>query len=78
MYFVNSQFKSRIDNNVIFRIFPKLNSQQFNLLSQLITETIDIIAIKFNFDLKERHLYEQQFEQNDHRDIKAILQLLLP
>lgn len=78
MYFVTPILKKEIENNVINKMFPSLNIEQKNMIRETTFDLIDLIAIKFNFELKERELYEGQFRQNNYRDVKGLILLLFP
>ena len=69
--YIDDKFKLYIDN-VINDFFPKLNKNDIYILSLLTNYIIDIISIKYNFDNNE------QWKQNNDRDIKGAILLLLP
>ncbi|CAH6421425.1 DEAD/DEAH box RNA helicase [uncultured virus] len=77
-YFVQNSFQDEIKNNVMNKLFPKLEQFDKQPLFEMYIDIVDIIAIKFNFDLSKKEIYEQQLRQNDYRDLKGILYLLLP
>lgn len=77
-YFINDNLKNDIKQNVVNKTFPSLNQQNKNLLLEYLINVIDIIAIKFNFDISKRELYENQFRQNNYRDAIGLLLMLLP
>ena len=77
-YFVTISFKDYIKEHVIDYIFPKLNIAHKQLLHKYLVDVVDIIAIKFNFSIKNRSIYEKQFTQNNNRDLIGLLYILLP
>nr|QBK88493.1 MAG: DEAD/DEAH box helicase [Mimivirus LCMiAC01] len=77
-YFITKPFENDIKKNVIELIFPKLNASHQQLLHTYLIDIVDIIAIKFNFDISKRLIYEQQFKQNNYRDLVGLLYILLP
>ena len=77
-YFINDDFKFEIRQKVINGVFPNLNIHHADILFEYLLNVIDIIAIKFNFNLLKRITYEQQFRQNKYRDAIGLLYLLLP
>lgn len=77
-YFIENGFKYEIKTNTVDKIFPVLNAYHKNLLFEYLINIIDIIAIKFNFDLNNRYMYEYQFRQNNYKDAVGLLFMLLP
>lgn len=77
-YFITDSFKSEIKKNVIDSTFSSLNDNDKSMLFGYLINVIDIIAIKFNFDIDKKKLYEHQFRQNNYRDAMGLLLLLLP
>lgn len=63
-------------NKVVKNHFPKLNKNDVDILTDLTISNIDLISFYFNFK-KEKEYYEQ-WRQNNFKDIKAVLLLLLP
>ena len=63
--------------NILNVIFPILIKDDMNLLLDGIDKVINLIKIKFNFSNREDILWKQ-LKQNNDRDIKAIVQMLLP
>ena len=61
-----------IIKNMVRNYFPKLNTMDINVINILTVYTINYISIKFNITSTE------QWTQNNNRDIKAIINLLLP
>lgn len=76
-YFITSDFKKHI-KKVVANQYPKLNSDDLNLLVKLLTDIIDHIAIKFCFNKLYFDKYQIQFMQNNNRDILGVLNILLP
>jgi hypothetical protein len=76
----NKSFKINDNNvqNVIDKIFPNLKQDQQKLIKTDTLQIIEYIACRFCFDLKNKELYYNQFYQNDYRDIKSVINLLLP
>ena len=77
-YFITSAFEYDIKKNVVESIFPNLSIDHQNILHKYLIDVVDIIAIKFNFDLRDRIKYEKQFKQNEYRDLNGLLYMLLP
>ena len=78
MYFVTNNFSSEIKKNVVWSVFPNLNSIHQNILHEYLIKVIDTIAIKFNFMPTKRDTYEDQLRQNGYRDTIGFLLILLP
>lgn len=79
MSFVDNDFKNYIKLKVLDEIFPILNNEQKNNLLNYLIQIINYISIKYNFSKFGKHedfLY--QFKQNSNRDLRALLNLLLP
>lgn len=74
--FVNTEFKNKI-NVVVNDFFPNLNKEDLKVLQILTTYTVDIISFKYNFKSSDDD-YIQQWMQNNNRDIKGVILLLLP
>lgn len=77
-YFITSGFKSELQNNAINESFKNLNAEHKSILLNYLSDIIDVIAIKFNFRISQRDIYEQQFRQNNYKDAIGLLYLLLP
>ena len=77
MVFVSDQLRNIIIN-VVIGTFPSLNSSERNILIDYLVSLINFMSIAFNFDETKKTLYENQFTQNDHRDLIALLLILLP
>jgi len=77
-YFITDGFKGEINNNVMNSVFPNLNNYHKEILLNYLINIIDIIAIKFNFNLQTKDVYEQQFRQNNYKDTVGLLFMLLP
>lgn len=73
--FVDEEFKIKI-NFVINDFFPSLNSDDINVLIILTTFLIDVIAHKYHFE--KNSSYYNQLTQNNAKDMKGIILLLLP
>jgi hypothetical protein len=80
MNFINKSFKINDNNivNVINKIFPNLNQSHKNLIKNYTSQIIEYISCRFCFDLNNKELYYYQFYQNNFRDIKSVINLLLP
>ena len=76
--FVTDGFKAEINNNVMKSVFPNLQNNHREILFNYLINVIDIIAIKFNFNLQLKDVYEQQFRQNNYKDTIGLLFMLLP
>lgn len=63
------------------KILTKLVYNEFNVLMKLLYNIIDYISVRFCFDPSKQNLidiYWDQLLQNNHRDLIAIFNLLLP
>ena len=74
--FINEKLSESI-KLTINKLFPKLNIDDINILINLTKFCIDIISNKFNFNKSNNHYYVQ-WEQNNYRDIRSVVLLLLP
>lgn len=77
MKFINNSFEKNV-NDTITLIFPNLIINERNLLKYYTLNIIEYISCRFCFDLNNKNLYYDQFYQNNYRDIKSIIVLLLP
>ncbi len=75
--FVTNEFQEHIKSHVINKIFPVLNSVESNLLVELLTNIINVIAITFNFNNKDDR-YMSYLAQNNSTNLIGLLLLLLP
>src|SRR5579872_2253004 len=66
-----------IKTRLISRFYPSLVTSDKDLLTDGITQVINFIWLKFNFQNKGEILWEQLI-QNDLLDLRAIVQMLLP
>ena len=66
-----------IDNNCL-NVFPKLKASDRLYLIDRLSNMINIIAYRLNFNFNERDIYENQFRQNNYRDVTALMFILLP
>jgi len=73
--FVNNNFSKEIQN-VIDLLFLKLNNKDKKYLTILSIYIIELISFKYNF--KNIELYYNQWRQNNYRDVKSAILLLLP
>lgn len=79
LQFVNKMAKPQfisIISNVVKNLFPNLDKNDINILVILTTYIIDLISMKYGFD--NNIMYTRQWEQNNYRDIKGVILLLLP
>lgn len=76
MKFINDSFKTNI-TKVINQIFPNLNKDK-DIIKDYTIFIIEYISCRFCFDLDKKNIYYDQFYQNDFRDIKSVINLLLP
>jgi len=65
-------------SNVINNEFKSLRSEDKVLLNNHLIEVINVIFIKFGFDLNNPETYYNQFRQNNYRDIKGLINIILP
>jgi hypothetical protein len=73
--FINDNFKLLV-NNVVYDFFPKLNKDDIRILVILTNFIINLISNKNGF--KNEQEYYNQWTQNNNRDIKGVILLLLP
>ncbi|ARF09815.1 HrpA-like RNA helicase [Indivirus ILV1] len=77
-FFIKEGFKLELQNNVINKVFKNLNIEHKSILLDYLIDIIDVIAIKFGFNMDKRDEYERQFTQNNYKDAVGLLYLLLP
>ena len=73
--FVTPNLK-KIINNTVRNFFPQLNLQDIEILQGLTVFMVDLISTKLSFEKSDN--YYNQWTQNNYRDIKGIVLLLLP
>jgi hypothetical protein len=73
--FVDENFQIEI-NIVIDDFFPKLNLEDKKALNVLTGFIVDIISMKYSFEKTQPYYY--QWTQNNYRDLKGVILLLLP
>ena len=73
--FVDENFQIEI-NAVIDNFFPKLNLEDKKALNSLTGFIVDIISMKYSFEKTKPYYY--QWAQNNYRDLKGVILLLLP
>ena len=76
-YFIENKFKLEI-KNVVAKIFKNLYSDHKILIQKYLIGIMELICIKFNFNDHNKPLYYNQFRQNNYRDVKGIINILLP
>ncbi len=77
MEFVDEIFSKKL-LEVIQLVFPNLVRHHQDLLLKYLGNIIDLISVRFNFDLDKKKDYEYQFMQNDYKDARGLLLMLLP
>ena len=77
MSFVDELFNKKL-LDVIQIVYPNLVRHNQDLLLKYLVGIIELIVIKFNFNLKNRESYVNQFMQNNYRDIRGLLLMLIP
>ena len=75
-YYINEKLKKIIEKTVK-SVFPKLQESDIEILSVYTKTLVKYISKTYFFDNKDDK-YEKQWLQNDCRDIKSVLLLLLP
>ena len=75
---MNKSFEINNIKNVLDPIFPNLNYKEKELIIKYTSQIIKYIACRFCFNLEEEEIYYEQFNQNNFRDIKSVINLLLP
>lgn len=80
---MNKSFEINNNNviNILDQIFPNLNNEDKQLIIKYTSLIIKYIACRFCFNLNnsdQLELYYYQFYQNNNRDIKSVINLLLP
>ena len=73
--FINNNLKLNI-TNIVNEFIPKLNNEDKEILVSLTIFLVDIISYKYDF--KKTNEYYNQWLQNQNRDIKGVILLLLP
>ena len=73
--FINLEFKHYITNTVN-NFFPLLNEKDKYILTILTIFLINLIFYKFHF--KNELIFYNQWKQNNDRDIKSVILLILP
>ena len=73
--FIDDEFKKIIKQN-INNLFPKLNDTDIVVLNILTIYIVDIISMKYSFEKTKEYYY--QWTQNNQRDLKGAILLLLP
>ena len=73
--FIDTKFQTEI-NMVINDFFPILNPDDKKALNILTGFIVDIISMKYSFEKTEPYYY--QWRQNNYRDLKGAILLLLP
>ena len=76
--FFSQNFYDDINKNVMAKIFPNLISAHRDILYTYLTQIINLIAIRFNFDETNKNEYAFQFTCNNYRDTIGLLYILLP
>jgi hypothetical protein len=74
--FINDSLSNNIKKTVNI-LFPNLNTQDSEVLFLFTENIIEKISNYLNFNEKDNDYYKQWI-QNDYRDIKGIILLLLP
>jgi hypothetical protein len=77
----NSEKYLYIRSNVVSKVFPNLNETDTEILTQKLVWVINLICFKFGFlgnDKKDPMVLWYQLLQNNMRDIRGILYMLLP
>lgn len=75
-YQLTKNFKDELQKHVIDNTFQSLSINHKNMLFKYLDKIIVYISIKFQ--IFEQDVYEKQLRQNNYRDVKGILSLLLP
>jgi hypothetical protein len=74
--FVNEKLKQDINNSVKI-LFPNINQTDSQILYLFTENIIEKISLYFNFKIGDSRFYSQ-WTQNNYRDIKGVILLLLP
>jgi len=74
--FITDNFTIEI-KKVVRNFFPKLNQQDCEIIQDLTIFIVELISNKLSFD-KDIKDYYDQWTQNNYRDIKGVILLLLP
>lgn len=78
MEFVDDNFKKELFTNVINKTFTSMNILDKEFLHKKLVSILNIVSIKFNFNMNYIDLYKKQFRINNYRDSISFLLLLLP
>jgi len=76
--FFPPSFENEIFVKVLNVVFPSLNVEDKKFLNLMLVGIINFIALKFNFDNDNVKLYEDQFRNNKYRDIRKLINTILP
>ena len=74
--FITNNFTNEI-KKVVRNFFPKLNQQDIEIIQDLTVFVVELISNKLSFDKNNKDYYDQ-WTQNNNRDIKGVILLLLP
>jgi hypothetical protein len=78
--YINNLQSNKLEKSIeetVKVVFPKLKKSDLNLLIDYTKQLVDFISDFYFFDINNED-YEQQWLQNNNRDIKSALLLLLP
>lgn len=78
MDFITPEFNNEIKERVIKMIFQNLKNEHMQLLHSYLINLMNIVSIKFCFDKKKQLLYETQWRLHSYRDVRALLNIILP
>ena len=76
--FINDTRKEYIKNFFRKKVLTKLEYREFNIVINLLGNLINYLSVRFCFDSLNYDIYWNQLLQNNHRDLIAIFNLLLP
>ena len=76
--FINDTKKQYIHNFLKNNILTNLNYTEFNLIIYHLTILIEFISVRFSIRPRDYDIFWNQLVQNNHRDIIAMFNLLLP
>ena len=81
VFTITPDLLNEISINVIKKLFKNLNPTDSQTLLKYTILLINTIAIKFNWlndSPRKKQIYTMQLRQNDYRDVKSLLLMILP
>lgn len=76
--FFTNKLEYDIEKIIILNMFPNLNKSDVKALLNYIIKLLNIMSVCFNFDVDKNADYIRQLQRNDYRDIRLLINHLLP